>query len=313
MQMNNYRFEKLSHDNLKDLKYLYEHSFNESTSLEFLNQKYGTQVFGLSYIGYLAYFSNEPAAYYGVFPVKAQYENKEFLAAQSGDTMTHPDHRGKGLFITLAKMTYELAKQNGVEFIFGFPNQNSYPGFVKKLNWVHYSNINNYKIKTNALPFEKVAKKSNAFNRIYSSVFLNKLETPNNHNIFPNSLNSQLNSHGNVLHDKNYFDYKNYYRSYVIELNGIKCWIKVDGRLWVGDIEFCDKTKFFEIVGQLISLSKKIFCSTVLFSVFENSLYDVWLKEKYQIHSQNAVGCLNLNGHFDPEKFAYQASDFDTF
>ena len=158
--MSEYRFERLSDANLTDLLFLYKHAFKEKETISFLKKKYDTSCFGLKNIGFIAYSSsNETAAYYGVFPVKAQINGKEILVAQSGDTMTHPKHRGKGLFITLAKMTYELAKESGVEFIFGFPNDNSYPGFVKKLNWIHYSNINTYKIKTGALPFEKIAKK----------------------------------------------------------------------------------------------------------------------------------------------------------
>ena len=312
--MSEYKFERLAKENLKDLEVLYKKAFNETTTLDFLSKKYNTEMFGLSKIGYLAYSSsNEPAAYYGVFPVKVQFENKEILAAQSGDTMTHPNHRGKGLFITLAKMTYELAKSSGIEFVFGFPNQNSYPGFINKLNWKHYSNINHYKIKTGVLPFEKAAKKIGFFNGIYQSLFLSRLNKLITKNIFPNSLTSQLKDYGNIIHDLNYFDYKTYYQSYTIEINGIKCKIKIDGRLWVGDIEFCTKEKFFEMVAQLILLSKKLYCSTLQFSVFENSLYDIWLKENYTIHSQNSVGCLDLTKKFDVEKFAYQAFDFDTF
>ncbi len=310
--MSEYRFEKLSDTNLKDLIFLYRHAFNEKENLKFLQKKYNTSAFGLKNIGYIAYSSsNEPAAYYGVFPIKAQINNKEILVSQSGDTMTHPDHRGKGLFITLAKMTYELAKKEGVEFIFGFPNENSYPGFVKKLDWDHYSNVNHYQIKTGGLPLEKVAKKFKMFSGTYSSLVSGKLKYINSP--FPNSLNSQTQDHGNILHDKNFFDYKTYYKSGVIEMNGVKCWIKVDGRLWVGDIEFCERNEFYETVNGLITLSKKLPCSTIQFSVFENSLYDQWLKEKYPVHSKNAVGCMNLSGNYKPEQFAYQALDFDTF
>jgi hypothetical protein len=310
--MSEYRFERLSDANLKDLLFLYKHAFNENESLDFLKKKYNTSFFGLKNLGFIAYSSsNEPAAYYGAFPVKAQFDGKEILLAQSGDTMTHLDHRGKGLFITLAKMTYDLAKQSGVEFIFGFPNDNSYPGFVKKLDWVHKANIHNYKIKTGAFPLEKVAKKFKATSGSYSSLFLNKIKDTGS--FFKNSLSSQLKTHGNVLHDKNYRNYKTYYPSSIVDINGIKCWIKVDGRMWIGDIEFCEEDKFHETINGLISLSKKISCSTIQFSVFENSLYDKWLKEKYQIHSKNAVGYLDLSGNFKPEQFAYQASDFDTF
>jgi hypothetical protein len=312
--MSEYRFERLSDSNLKDLLFLYHHAFNENESLNFLKKKYDTSVFGLKHVGFIAYSAaNEPAAYYGVFPMKAQFSGREILVAQSGDTMTHPNHRGKGLFITLAKMSYELAKNSGVEFIFGFPNDNSYPGFVKKLGWTHYGNINNYRIKTGSVPLDKFAKKFKFLSGTYSSFFLNKFSKINSDKPFENSLGKQLPGFGHIPHDLHFYNYKTYYLSYIIEIKGVKCWIKVDGRLWVGDIEYCERSKFLEVVNVLGSLCKNISCSTLQFSVYENSSYDLWLKEKYPIHSKNAVGCLDLTNNYDPKSFAYQAVDFDTF
>lgn len=46
-------------------------------------------------------------------------------------TVTHPDYRGRGLFKTLAKMTYDCARDNGYEFVIGVANANSFPGFMK--------------------------------------------------------------------------------------------------------------------------------------------------------------------------------------
>ena len=46
-------------------------------------------------------------------------------------TVTHPDYRGRGLFKTLAKMTYDYARNNGYEFVIGVANANSFPGFMK--------------------------------------------------------------------------------------------------------------------------------------------------------------------------------------
>lgn len=46
-------------------------------------------------------------------------------------TVTHPDYRGRGLFKTLAKMTYDYARDNGYEFVIGVANANSFPGFMK--------------------------------------------------------------------------------------------------------------------------------------------------------------------------------------
>jgi hypothetical protein len=311
--MSEYVFERLNSKNLNDLLFLYKHAFNEIETLEFLKKKYDTTFAGVDHVGFLAYHTEtkEPAAYYGVFPSKLTYQGKDLIAAQSGDTMTHPNHRGKGLFITLAKLTYDLARSLGIEFIYGFPNDNSYPGFIKKLDWKHYSNVNHYKIKASSIPFDKLAKKFKWFKPIHQLLLpKEELETGKQ---FSNSITAQSKDSGGVKHDSDFYRYKCYYPSFIIEIEGVKCWVKVDGRLWVGDIEFCDEAKFNAVVNGLINYAKKKFCASVQFSFFEKSSYDQNISKRFAKHSSIAVGCLNLNGHFDPDKFAYQAGDFDTF
>jgi GNAT superfamily N-acetyltransferase len=310
--MSEYSFERLSKDNLKDLIFLYKTAFNEITDISFLEKKYNTSFFGLSYVGFIAYHqaSKTPAAYYGVFPIKLQKDGKELLAAQSGDTMTHPDHRGKGLFVSLANETYKLAKELGVHFIFGFPNENSYPGFVKKLNWKHYSNVNHYKFKGSSIPMDKIAKKIPALRAIHKAFF----PQPNTTKLhFANSLGYQFQSMGNIKHDLSFFKYKCYAPSFIVEIAGIKCWLKVDGRVWVGDIEFCNESEFEKVIDGLIAFTKRKFCSTLMFSVMKNSVYDQRLKKRATSGASIAVGCLDLSGQYTPENFVYQAGDFDTF
>jgi hypothetical protein len=58
------------------------------------------------------------------------------LLAQSFDTLTDLDHRGRGYFTQLAKTTYARAQDIGVDLIFGFPNGNSIHGFEKNLDWI---------------------------------------------------------------------------------------------------------------------------------------------------------------------------------
>lgn len=312
--MSDYQFKRLDKTNIKDLLFLYKHAFNASEDLDFIQKKYNTSFVGITNVGFIAYhiLTNEPAAFYGVFPIQVEINETQLTAAQSGDTMTHPNHRGKGLFITLAKMTYDLAKELGVEFVFGFPNDNSYPGFVNKLNWQHYSNVNHYKIAASSIPIDKLAKRYSLFQPILN-LFIPKPLSIAAAFQFPNSLKHQNNSYGTVCHHQQFYNYKTYYPNFVIELEGVKCWLKVDGRLWVGDIEFCNEDKFMTVVNALVNYAKRKFCSSVQFSVFENSSYDTWLKKKFKAHSSIAAGCLNLSMNYKPEKFAYQAVDFDTF
>lgn len=81
------------------------------------------------------------AGHYAVSPVKMVINGREYLTALSMTTMTHPDYRKKGIFTTLARSLYRRLENEGVVMIWGFPNNNSYHGFMTKLNWFPLARI----------------------------------------------------------------------------------------------------------------------------------------------------------------------------
>src|SRR5258708_39658673 len=94
-----YSILRLNKDNLTDVARLHSSVYSSAPSYEF-QKKYNTAFTGVEYVAVIAYDKDhQPAAYYGVMPCFIQFEDKIILAAQSGDTMTHPDHRGKGLVV----------------------------------------------------------------------------------------------------------------------------------------------------------------------------------------------------------------------
>lgn len=54
---------------------------------------------------------------------------------QTGDVMTHPDARGKGLFSELDRACMRATAEAGWTAVFGLPNRRSAPLFVGKLGW----------------------------------------------------------------------------------------------------------------------------------------------------------------------------------
>ena len=131
MSNSTYPMQRLSVTNLGDVAKLHTAVYGKKPSFNFF-LKYDTAFTGTSYIGYLAYDKGTPIAYYGVIPCFMRIKGKVILAAQSADTMTHPQYRKQGLFAQLAKLTYELCEKEGIRLFFGFPNQNSLPGFIKR-------------------------------------------------------------------------------------------------------------------------------------------------------------------------------------
>ena len=74
-----------------------------------------------------------------IIPVKLKVGNETVIGFQSIGTMTHPDYRRKGIYQTLAKMTYAEAAKDGVSVGFRFPNENSRQIAIQRLNWFDVS------------------------------------------------------------------------------------------------------------------------------------------------------------------------------
>jgi Acetyltransferase (GNAT) domain len=75
------------------------------------------------------------AAVYSVMGVSMKVGSSAIAGAQSLDTLTDQHHRRKGLFQYLAEHNYSEVHGQGVQFVYGFPNGNSYSVFKEKLGW----------------------------------------------------------------------------------------------------------------------------------------------------------------------------------
>lgn len=124
----------------QDLQYLFACSFKKNVSLDYFDWKYLRSPEG-KVVHATAWSEGKLVAFYGVLPEKLMSEASFLPGYQSMDTMVHPDHFGKGLFIKLAKLCYSNIEDS--DKIFAFTGANSTPGFVKYLNFsvvarVHY-------------------------------------------------------------------------------------------------------------------------------------------------------------------------------
>lgn len=82
-------------------------------------------------ISFNAFYKEQLVAHYACIPIKMKIGGRVSSGLLDMATVTHPEHRGKGLFKRLAQTTYEYAKENGYEFVIGVANANSFPGYMK--------------------------------------------------------------------------------------------------------------------------------------------------------------------------------------
>jgi N-acetylglutamate synthase-like GNAT family acetyltransferase len=85
--------------------------------------------------------------HYAVVPVPLNWMGRRILGAESVDTMVHPDARGLGLFEQLGTDCYARLRELGVGLVYGLPNRNSYPGFLRKLGWKRIGFLDSYTLR----------------------------------------------------------------------------------------------------------------------------------------------------------------------
>jgi GNAT superfamily N-acetyltransferase len=118
----------------KQILHLFNLVFNASRNLEQWRWEFRDNPAGLAFIC-VAELDGEIVGHIAAIPIKMKCGDETILGAEVVDTMTHPDHRLKGMFFKLAERIHEEATGSGVSLVWGFPNQSSAPGFIKRLGW----------------------------------------------------------------------------------------------------------------------------------------------------------------------------------
>lgn len=308
-----YKLVHLDKSGLEKLRILHRDCFNSKYTPEYIKNKYNTMCFDGDMYGFFFNDRNgNSAAYYGIFPINLVYENKIITASQSGDTMTHPNHRGKGLFTLLAQKTYEYARIKGIKFVFGFTNSKSHRGF-EKLGWTFtgkwcvYEIINN--LPNTALLFRKIP----ILKKIATS-WLNKYVV--SYNNIDWKVYVPQNVRGYINKDANFFNYKKYSEARIYSFNGFQMYFKINPYLLLGDVSYFEEDKLKEFLETLNQIAKKSLVKKVIIQVSENHWLNHYLKNSGLKHTESpsTIGYLNFSEvNFEFDQIMHIHSDADYF
>jgi len=160
-----YNFKQVGIDNksIKEVSALLSQVFTTTNKFtaEFIEWEYAKNPNG-SIIGFNAFAGELLVAHYATQPMIAIINGKKTKGLISLNLAVHPEHRGKELFIKIARMTHEFAAKNGYKFVYGVANANSTHGHIKNLNFqfvsplitkigfgkiIHKPSANNYDFK----------------------------------------------------------------------------------------------------------------------------------------------------------------------
>lgn len=312
-----YEFVRICESNFSDFASLVKDAFGTEPTLVEIEALFDTGATGKKYIGYIAYGreTRDAAAFYGIFPCFVEYNGQRFLAAQSGSTMTHRNHRKRGLFYEAGMRTFQLARDEGIHFVYGFPNPFSYRGLMK-LGWSHDETFNSYHIFVPTLPLAALASKLRFLQPIHRYWF--RFVTSRWRVIsYPFDNSTKREGVGVVARDDSTLHYKpESEERFMIRTGDNTIWINhQQGRIGIGDIDLPNGSDDFR---RTLSFLKLVCFLTGSFHLrtylSPGSTLDVLFKENgYKARSSVAICHKDLSNELPIADFKYVYADFDTF
>jgi hypothetical protein len=310
-----YTVRSLTPDDFKPLSGLYAASFGANFTENTFREKYfhdGT----FQAVGMLALDPNgQPAAYYGVFKCTLVFDGTTYLAAQSGDTMTHPNHQKRGLFTLLARAVYEECKKQSIALVFGFPNAQSYPGFVHKLNWNFAGNMRRWVLQTGGLPLCELASKFPSAQRTYQRYAHQKL-TPFSSPSAPQDPTpfEPFGARGFLRRSpQQWVSLAAQTGVHVVQINGWELLIKLENHLVVGAVGYRSSADTASLLSAIKQLAKTVGASKAVLMFSPNHWLTPLLNAELPCSEGLPIGYLNLTSSVDFSEVAISYSDFDTF
>lgn len=309
MNSKEYSLTRFSEDSLADVEQLYAAVYGHRPPPHFFKRKYDTAYTGVSYIGYIAWNREQQAiAFYGVSPCFLQYDDKAILAAQSTDTMTHPAYRFKGMFAELSRHTFALCMDAGIQLLFGFPNQNSYPGAIR-MGWKETETMDCFIIPVSTLPLAQLAKNWTVYKK-YKSMLLSKYLSSQS-----GVANSAVSAgFAGILREEAYLQYKKYSSTQVIQVGMSRLWIKINNSLIIGDMEQVDETNFDNIMHVVKKIAARLGIRKIIFQTSPNTPLHRLFQARYTSFSSFPVLFYDLGiVGTQLEKIKFSFSDIDIF
>lgn len=114
---------------------LFASAFGQPLSCAMWDWAYQNNPFGSPLVS-LAFHESELIGHYAVIPMNLDSKDRTLSGYLSMTTMVSSNYRGHNLFKELATRVYSRIESRGIEsVVFGFPNDQSAPGFKKRLGW----------------------------------------------------------------------------------------------------------------------------------------------------------------------------------
>jgi hypothetical protein len=210
----------------------------------------------------------------------------------------------------LGEMTNELCSSAGTKFIYALQSENTYHT-TKKLSWRNDETLNCYEMTVLTLPLSSLALKLSPFEKIYNIYAKITLSIFKKTESLPNSNNEK--QFPAAIHNTEFFRYKSYSLSRIINVKGYKVWVKTAPGLWVGDMENIPVADLMLVMKKLKLLAFLLGCSEIVFQLNSDSYLNTLFSKYYTPFDSFKIGYLKYDKDFPAEKFKPTFGDLDSF
>lgn len=120
----------ISESEFKQISQLFETVFDKPRSTELLHRQYEQNPFGFAWLSMLV-DEDRIVGLNSYVPSCYLYNGEKLIFANSIDSMVEKQYRDFFNFNDIVKSAYKVMAQNGVAFVYGYPNDNSFPVLTK--------------------------------------------------------------------------------------------------------------------------------------------------------------------------------------
>lgn len=262
------------------------------------------------YVGYLALNKAGVAcSYCGGIPFKFNIKKQSFLGLHSCDHMTRKKDRGQGLFVKLNNKSDTLAYELGVDFVFGFPNQNNQPILEKYASWISINQMQVFEIRCSKFPLSSLVHKLGVGSVLFTRMLISRINQYVTEEII-----SPMSWDG-IIRDDSFYSYKSYFENHLIEIKGVKIWFKIKGAVFIGDMEASSQESFNKALDEFKKILKWIGVRKIFFLCTSNSNAFKYFSQSHKASLGNVVGAKILNKamRIKFEDLRFTLADYDTF
>ncbi len=212
--------------------------FAEARNLHFPEgyflRKYGSNPPHLRFVCLLALDQNRaPAGFVAIVARPLKLGDNTFLGGEFLDVVTHPKHRGKGLFVQLSQQVVALGQSLGMELLFSTPNDQSGPIMVHKLGWKLHETLVRFEYLSPSPDWYRYATRFAWTRGVYFNQIEHRLKPYLLPNAYPKGAGNQK---GGVVWDSVFFKSKQTEKNRFIRFEDWHWWFRFDGGLFVADV-----------------------------------------------------------------------------